>query len=101
MKSKYGLVYQNAEARKGLLNKHLEQLINSLEVGQVSDVSFVDGNLIVVRVTGISQLAPKPLSEVSADIRKTLAPLQLKKAVKKASQEAIAGAEVKYLANGQ
>lgn len=90
----YQLVYQIAQAQPGLLAKQLQQVLNKLQQGQTSEVILHQGDIYLLRVTKVTQLPPRPLSEVSASIRKTLAPLQLKKAVKKASQEAIKQAKV-------
>jgi hypothetical protein len=41
-------------------------------------------------------IAPRPLADVSAEIRKALVPVQLKKAVKQASEKVLAKSEVVY-----
>lgn len=50
----------------------------------------------VVRVTEVVTSKPKPLAQVRSDIRKQLAPVQLRKAIKKAAAEAMAGMEIQY-----
>ncbi len=82
------LQFQQGRSKAGLLNKSLEQKIAALKKGETSDVFYIDGELYLVRVTNIVQAAPKSLPEVSGDIRKRLAPLMLRNAVKKASENA-------------
>jgi hypothetical protein len=82
------LQYQQGRNKAGLLHKTLEQKINAIAQGETSSVFYIDGELYLVRVNGLEQLPPKALSEVSDNIRKRLAPLLLRDAVKKASEEA-------------
>jgi hypothetical protein len=89
-----GLVYSKAKVQPGLLDEALESIVQKLAVNEMSDVLFVKGVPTIVRVLDQQQLRAKPLAEVSPDIRKKLAPLQLKKAVRKASEEAVKEAEV-------
>lgn len=84
----FGLEYQHGRSRKGLFNETLEQAISSLSQEETSDVIYIDGVLHIIRVTKVVQLPPKSLTEVSGDIRKRLAPLMLREAVKKAAAEA-------------
>jgi PPIC-type PPIASE domain/SurA N-terminal domain len=82
------LQYQQGRNKAGLLHKTLEQKINATAQGETSSVFYIDGELYLVRVNRLEQLPPKALSEVSDNIRKRLAPLLLRDAVKKASEEA-------------
>ena len=50
----------------------------------------------MVRITRESKGAAKPLSDVNQEIRSVLAPQQVKKAVKIASEEALKSAKVEY-----
>lgn len=92
----YQLVYQQARAYAGLLNKSLQQALNMLSAGQTSDIILHEGDIYLLRVSRETRTPPRPLAQVSASIRKTLAPVQLKKAVKKASEEAIKQADITY-----
>jgi hypothetical protein len=47
-------------------------------------------------VTAEKKIPPRPLNEVSAQIRKMLLPVQLKKAVKQAADQVLATAKVEY-----
>jgi parvulin-like peptidyl-prolyl isomerase len=93
----YNLQYRQGRSQAGVLNKELDQVMDRLQEGQTSDVIYVDGELYLVRVTGIGKKAPKPLTEVGADIRKRLAAQVLREAVKQASEDARAKAKVETL----
>jgi len=89
-----GLVHKNATMQPGLFAPALERAISRTNPGDVSDIVFIKGAPHLVRVKKVNTLPAKPLSEVSAQIRKKLAALQLKKAVKSASANAISEATV-------
>lgn len=79
-----------------LLTPQIKNIIAKLEKGEVSAPAIIEGSVSIARVTDIEQIGPKPLNEVSNDIRKMLLPLQLKEAVKKASATAISKVKVEY-----
>lgn len=91
---KWGLQYQQARSKSGLLDKTLEQRLSALGKNETSEVFYIDGSLHLVRVTNLTQTPPKALAEVSGEIRKRLAPLMLREAVKRVSEEARAKVEV-------
>lgn len=93
-----GLQYQQGRSKTGLLDKQLEQQIDNLKEGETSAVFYVDGAPYLVRVNKVVQSVPKSLGEVSGDIRKRLAPLMLRNAVKKSSDEARAKTQVVLMA---
>ena len=68
-----------------------------LQVGESSKIFFVKGGAQVVILDKQLVTPAKPLSEVSGEIRKMLAPIQLKKAIKKASDEAKKVIKIEYL----
>ena len=83
-----------------LENEQLRKRLERLEKGEVSSVSTAGGRVSVVRVTAEEQLAPRPLAEVRADIRRRLAPTQLRSAVKEVMDRAMTDAKVDYLRDG-
>ena len=95
-KTQFGLLYQTGEAHAGLLEKPLASTLASLTKGQTSGVIFVGAIPHILRVTDVRKLPAKPLSEVSGRIRKTLAPMQMRKAVKVVADAAVAAADVSY-----
>jgi len=94
----FGVQYQQGRNKAGLLHPMLEQKIRSMKQPDTSDVFYIDGEFYLLRVTQITQTAPKSLAEVSGDIRKRLAPLMLREAVKKASEEARSKTKVELMA---
>ncbi len=91
------LTVKRIKVQPGLLDKNIEAAVNGLSPGETSGVIQANNQSTVARVLSEEILPVKPLHEVSAEIRKKLAPLQLKKAVKKASEEAIKNADVTML----
>lgn len=89
-----GLNYKKAQMQPGLFEPALENAIKSTPQGEVSEVAIVNGRPHIVRVLSVEKLPAKPLVEVSGEIRKKLAALQLKKAVKAASDTATSEATV-------
>lgn len=89
-----GLVYKNVVLQSVLLAPELERAVKNTKVGETSDMVLIKGVPHAVRVTSVTTLPAKPLSAVSAQIRKKLAALQLKKSVKAASEAAISEAKV-------
>lgn len=96
--SRDGLVveYGRGVADALLADAGLRAQLSVLKEGQASPMSMAGGTVTVYRVTRVETSPPKPLSEVSADIRQRLAPMQLKKAVKAAMETAMRDVEVEY-----
>ncbi len=90
------LIYRRATGDAKVLTAQLRDLILSLKAGQSSDLTFIDGKLYAVRVVEVKSIPARPLSEVSTQIRKMLLPVQLKKAVKQASDQVLGNATVEY-----
>lgn len=93
---KFQLQFQQGRAKKGLLEPELEAAITKMQKGDTSDIFYIDGQLHLARVIDIQTIPPKPLSEVSADIRRQLAPLQLKKAIKKVSESVRSQSKIEW-----
>ncbi len=91
----YAVQYQEGRARPGLLEPALEQEISRLNATEISDLIYANDQIYLVKVTNVTRLAAKPLTDVSADIRKQLAAQQLRSAVKKASEEVLKKVQVK------
>ncbi len=92
----YQLQYQRGQVKKGLLEPQLDGVLGKLDKGATSDIFYIDGQLHIARVIDIQTIPPKALAEVSADIRRQLAPLQLKKAIKQASEAVRAQARIEW-----
>ncbi len=85
--------YQTAEMRPALLQEPLKSAVHNAAPG--SAPMLIGGNQpYLVRVLEERRTPPRPLAEVSADIRKTLAPVQLKKAIQQLSERAMKNLDV-------
>lgn len=89
------LKYKKATSNIAVLEEPLKRLVTNTKAGNVSPVHIVD-NIMIVRVNSEKLLEPKPLSQVSAQIRKKLAPIKLRDAIKKAKEEVLAKTKVEY-----
>ncbi|MDA8140786.1 MAG: peptidyl-prolyl cis-trans isomerase [Desulfobacteraceae bacterium] len=89
-------VYSKASSDVKILEPKLREIIAKLSAGQTSDPTFISGQFYIVRVTGDTRIAARPLNEVSSEIRKILLPVQLKKATKQASDQVLGKAKVEY-----
>ncbi|QEI12899.1 peptidyl-prolyl cis-trans isomerase [Cellvibrio japonicus] len=89
--------YQEGKYAPGLLDERLGKVIDQLGKQATSDLIYVDKAIYLVRVSDVVQTAPKPIAEVSADIRKKLAAQQLRAAVKKATDDVVKTMDVKVI----
>lgn len=80
-----------------ILEAPLSSIVANTAKGAISEVFWVDGKPLRVRVLDEQWSAPKPLSEVSTEIRKSLAPNQVKQAVKLATDAILLESDVEYL----
>jgi hypothetical protein len=90
------LVYQRGTTQHGVSQPALRNLIAQLSLGEASHITFVDGRPYLVRVTEESASPAKPLAAVSAEIRKTLLPEQVKQSVQAASEVVMKDTRVVY-----
>jgi ribosomal protein S16 len=95
------LQFAKGAADGQLLTSKFADAVAKLKPNTVSALYFFDGYPSVIKVTKISQIPPKPLSEVSGDIRKSLLPVQLKQAVKTAAAELLNTINVSYQDNDE
>jgi hypothetical protein len=91
------VVYRSGQADAGVLQARLRDLMQPLAPGQTSALTLIEGVVYVVRITAEKKIPAQPLNQVGARIRKMLLPIQLKKAVKQASEKVLAEAEVEYV----
>lgn len=91
---KYKLQLQVGTSHPGLLDSALVSALSKLEENETSNTVYLDGQLHIIRLTGVQTTPAKNLFEVSANIRKKLSPLVVRKAVKAASETARAQAEI-------
>lgn len=87
--------YRNITVRTDLLEQPLRSLVENTVIGQASPI-LASGEVMRVKVINEARSPAKPLQEVSADIRRKLAPIQFRKSVKQLSQQALKSAEIEY-----
>jgi len=98
LKSKgLALQYSKGSVAQGVLKSDIDNIIQKLAVEEISPVSVIKGIAYIIRITDEKAIAPKPLSEVTHKIKKILAPLQLKKAVKAEADKLLTQIKVVYL----
>ncbi|MEK1942591.1 MAG: peptidylprolyl isomerase [Pseudomonas sp.] len=89
------LQYRQSRLKLELLEQPLRSLVEPTAAGSIAPL-YVDGQLLLVRVTAEQKLPAKPLAEVSGQIREKLAPQALKQVVKNLSGEALKAVNVQY-----
>lgn len=92
---KLPLTYKKATANVSILEEPLKSLVKNTRPGEISPVHIVE-NITLVRVVNEKQHSPKPLAEVSQEIRKKLAPIKLRDAIKQAKEKALEQVDVAY-----
>lgn len=95
-KQKLPVVYQRGTTQNGALQQTLRNMVAQLGVGASSRLTFVDGRPYLVRVLEEKATPAKPLSAVSAEIRQTLLPEQVKQSVQAASALVMKDTKVEY-----
>jgi EpsD family peptidyl-prolyl cis-trans isomerase len=89
--------YRQAKGTLDVLEPKLAAVLRNMEQQQTSDIIFQDGDPVVVRMNQKQVLPARPLSQVSAEVRKSLVPIQLKKQIEKISNELMKTTKVEYL----
>ena len=85
----------------GLLHPQLLALLNQTAVNSVSAVTFIDGQAYVARIDKEVEKQPRPLAEVSAEIRRALVPVQLKKAIEQVGDGLRKSAQIDYASDAK
>lgn len=85
-------------ARVEVLDQPIQALVSSTNVGETSPL-HIDDVITVVRVNHIERHPPKPLAEVSAEIRKRLAPVKMRAAIKQLAEDALQKVKVDVVAD--
>lgn len=89
--------YQRGDVGQGVGEPALRARLQPMTEGQTSALAFSGGEASMLRLVRRETLAPRPLMEVSDDIRMRLAPVQLRKAVREVMDDAMQDANVRYL----
>ncbi|MES9905953.1 MAG: peptidyl-prolyl cis-trans isomerase [Sedimenticola sp.] len=93
----HAIGYRQGRGALKVLDAKLASLLKGLEPKQTSEIILQDGSPVIARLNGKKMLPVRPLTQVLAEIRKTLVPIQLKKQIKQLSTEIIKTTQVEYL----
>lgn len=85
-------------ARVEVLDQPIQALVASTSEGETSPL-HIDDVITVVRVNAIERHPPQPLAEVSAEIRKRLAPIKMRAAIKRLAEDALQKVKVDVVAD--
>lgn len=94
-------IHQRVVADAAFDDKALLARVRALQAGQVSPLSTAQGEVVVLRLNAVETIAPRPLIEARDDIRRRLAPVNLRAAVKQAMETALQDATVVYSSRDQ
>jgi len=91
---------------KHVLNKKtsktaVDKLVANLSPGSVSSLSWIKGRPVIVKVITEDVQKATPFNEVKADIRKALAPVQVKNAIRNESKKIFKSLKVEYFGEFQ
>ncbi len=92
----FPLTYRTGQTDKKMMHPRLYTVLQSAGEGETSPVIFINSMCHVARITHIAETGPHPTEEVIAEIRKSLEPVQLGKAVREASARVLGQAEITY-----
>jgi hypothetical protein len=90
------VAYQRGEGSDAALHPSLRSLVQRVPLGASSALTFIAGRAYLVHPLAETRSEPRPLAEVSGEIRKSLVPVQLTKSVAQASELALKDAKVTY-----
>lgn len=96
----YVVKYKAAEMSTELVQEPIKGLLQQTKSSEFSPILDQADQIVLVRVKSSKTMDAKALSEVAADIRKKLAPLQLKKSIKDLVDRAKQQVEIKYEGTG-
>lgn len=82
---------------QGVLKSNIDSILQSLSLNETSKLHFINGLPMIFRITKENKIAPKPLADVRSEIKKSLAPIQLKNAVKQVSDEILKKVKIEYI----
>jgi len=79
-----------------MLHYDLRQVMKNLKKGDSSDIIFINDIAYKIKMTDEKVIKAKPLEQVRASIIQMLRPIQLKNAIKKASEQVYSITDIKY-----
>ena len=92
----YPVVYRKINLDDQSLHKNIRIVSKKLGLKEVSPVIPLNKRLHIVRLENEMNIPPKPLKEVINEIRRSLRPIQLKKAIKLAKEQVLEKMDIIY-----
>lgn len=92
----YPVSFRKGQVLENLLHPELYQVMETLDKGNTSELSFIKGQAYLVRITDEKMTPPKSFDEVKDRIRKSLIPIQLKRSATAATEKVLKTATVVY-----
>ncbi|KAF0810010.1 hypothetical protein A167_01311 [Alcanivorax sp. S71-1-4] len=89
--------FRQGTAAESLGSETLRARLKAMQPGEVSAVSLEAGEASLLKLVVVEMVPPRPLSEVSDDIRLRLAPMQLRQGIREVMDQATAQADIQYL----
>lgn len=88
------LGYATGSVGEKALHPKLKELLEGMSQGSTSNIVIVQGRAYVGRITGETQVKPRPLSEVRDEIEKALEPANLSRSIRQVGKDAAAKLKV-------
>lgn len=90
------LSYSKRSVKLSLLDTKIKSMLSGLKENEVSTVLMQKGRPYIVKLIERKENSAQPLSAVAGEIRKSLAPVALKRAIKKKTDKLKVSAKIEY-----
>lgn len=90
------LTYSKRSVKLSLLDTKIKSMLSGLKENEVSTVLMQKGRPYIVKLIERKENSAQPLSAVAGEIRKSLAPVALKRAIKKKTDKLKVSAKIEY-----
>lgn len=94
-RSGHPLVYREGELSE-VMDPEVLAIFQPLALGEASPVTFLHGDMYIVRIVSQHSVPPRPFGEVSEDIRRIMSAMQIKEALEQAVQQILPDADIVY-----
>lgn len=89
--------FRQGTTAESLGSETLRARLKAMQPGEIGAVSLEAGEASLLKLVAVEMVPPRPLSDVSDDIRLRLAPMQLRQGIREVMEQAIAQADIQYL----
>lgn len=88
--------YRKGKSEAGFLDKNIRQMVGAASKATTPRPVISDKKVMMVRILAETTTDPKPLAEVSLEIRKMLQPVELRKSLEAVKEKLMQDATVEY-----